>query len=175
MSAPHRCGACAARNHVARIARLGGPYEADSPARCRSSVVEHSIGNGEVHSSILCGSTIFAGVFEHLAAFFRASFPYLSHQEYCSSSRATCVCSRICHRSIRSLADREAAQRLGSATSRSGWPPSWLGDRQDERRQGRAVVRSDDPVEEPPHGPQLAGDRTERRGRPGGPPRRSRS
>ena len=27
------------------------------PACCRSSVVEHSIGNGEVHSSILCGST----------------------------------------------------------------------------------------------------------------------
>ena len=29
------------------------------PARCRSSVVEHSIGNGEVDSSILSGSTIF--------------------------------------------------------------------------------------------------------------------
>src|SRR5262249_22811580 len=26
--------------------------------RCRSSVVEHSLGKGEVHSSILCGSTI---------------------------------------------------------------------------------------------------------------------
>ena len=26
---------------------------------CRSSVVEHLIGNEEVHSSILCGSTIF--------------------------------------------------------------------------------------------------------------------
>jgi hypothetical protein len=25
---------------------------------CRSSVVEHSLGKGEVHSSILCGSTI---------------------------------------------------------------------------------------------------------------------
>jgi hypothetical protein len=25
--------------------------------RCRSSVVEHLIGNEEVHSSILCGST----------------------------------------------------------------------------------------------------------------------
>jgi hypothetical protein len=25
--------------------------------RCRSSVVEHSLGKGEVHSSILCGST----------------------------------------------------------------------------------------------------------------------
>ena len=24
---------------------------------CRSSVVEHSLGKGEVHSSILCGST----------------------------------------------------------------------------------------------------------------------
>jgi hypothetical protein len=29
-----------------------------SGARCRSSVVEHSIGNGEVDSSILSGSTI---------------------------------------------------------------------------------------------------------------------
>jgi peptidoglycan/LPS O-acetylase OafA/YrhL len=28
------------------------------PVRCRSSVVEHLIGNEEVHSSILCGSTI---------------------------------------------------------------------------------------------------------------------
>jgi hypothetical protein len=28
-----------------------------SGARCRSSVVEHSIGNGEVDSSILSGST----------------------------------------------------------------------------------------------------------------------
>jgi hypothetical protein len=27
-------------------------------SRCRSSVVEHLIGNEEVHSSILCGSTI---------------------------------------------------------------------------------------------------------------------
>jgi hypothetical protein len=37
------------------------PLEADSRvvARCRSSVVEHSIGNGEVDSSILSGSTIF--------------------------------------------------------------------------------------------------------------------
>ena len=36
-----------------------GPEEADSRvgARCRSSVVEHSIGNGEVDSSILSGST----------------------------------------------------------------------------------------------------------------------
>src|SRR6202161_1769716 len=31
-----------------------------SGARCRSSVVEHSIGNGEVDSSILSGSTILA-------------------------------------------------------------------------------------------------------------------
>jgi hypothetical protein len=29
-------------------------------ARCRSSVVEHSIGNGEVDSSILSGSTSFS-------------------------------------------------------------------------------------------------------------------
>src|SRR6202042_3585280 len=42
------------------------PFSADSlssvpvpSACCRSSVVEHSIGNGEVDSSILSGSTIF--------------------------------------------------------------------------------------------------------------------
>jgi hypothetical protein len=29
-----------------------------TPVCCRSSVVEHLIGNEEVHSSILCGSTI---------------------------------------------------------------------------------------------------------------------
>ena len=40
-------------------ARLVGAFLADSRirARCRSSVVEHSIGNGEVDSSILSGST----------------------------------------------------------------------------------------------------------------------
>src|ERR1700722_9538583 len=46
------------------VARIGPPVEAFSAdsrilrARCRSSVVEHSIGNGEVDSSILSGSTI---------------------------------------------------------------------------------------------------------------------
>jgi hypothetical protein len=46
---------------VARTARLWGPLGPipPIPARCRSSVVEHSIGNGEVDSSILSGSTIF--------------------------------------------------------------------------------------------------------------------
>ena len=41
-------------------ARLVAPFWADSRIRacCRSSVVEHSIGNGEVDSSILSGSTI---------------------------------------------------------------------------------------------------------------------
>jgi hypothetical protein len=41
-------------------ARLVRAFLADSriQARCRSSVVEHSIGNGEVDSSILSGSTI---------------------------------------------------------------------------------------------------------------------
>jgi hypothetical protein len=40
-------------------ARLVGAVSAESVsrARCRSSVVEHSIGNGEVDSSILSGST----------------------------------------------------------------------------------------------------------------------
>jgi hypothetical protein len=43
-------------------AALAGPFWADSriPACCRSSVVEHSIGNGEVDSSILSGSTSFS-------------------------------------------------------------------------------------------------------------------
>ena len=45
------------------MARIGPPWMsllADylKGARCRSSVVEHSIGNGEVDSSILSGSTI---------------------------------------------------------------------------------------------------------------------
>jgi hypothetical protein len=45
------------------VARIGAPWWgllADSRigACCRSSVVEHSIGNGEVDSSILSGSTI---------------------------------------------------------------------------------------------------------------------
>ena len=46
---------------MARTARLWGPLGPipPIPARCRSSVVEHSIGNGEVDSSILSGSTIF--------------------------------------------------------------------------------------------------------------------
>jgi hypothetical protein len=40
-------------------ARLVEAFSADSQGVCcRSSVVEHSIGNGEVDSSILSGSTI---------------------------------------------------------------------------------------------------------------------
>jgi hypothetical protein len=39
--------------------------------RCRSSVVEHLIGNEEVHSSILCGSTI-SNAALHLRFFFPA-------------------------------------------------------------------------------------------------------
>src|SRR5258706_13467447 len=51
--------ACARTGLVARIGRLVEAFLADSclRARCRSSVVEHSIGNGEVDSSILSGST----------------------------------------------------------------------------------------------------------------------
>src|SRR5688500_3867066 len=33
------------------------PALGSGPGRCRSSVVEHPLGKGEVHSSILCGST----------------------------------------------------------------------------------------------------------------------
>src|SRR6266571_3567171 len=54
---PH---ACAAGDLVARIGPPCWGLLADSYIRacCRSSVVEHSIGNGEVESSILSGSTI---------------------------------------------------------------------------------------------------------------------
>jgi hypothetical protein len=46
------------------VARIGPPDGGlfgrfPYPACCRSSVVEHSIGNGEVDSSILSGSTSF--------------------------------------------------------------------------------------------------------------------
>src|SRR5258708_32286288 len=53
--------ACARGGLVARIGRVAGPFWPSpvSGARCRSSVVEHSIGNGEVDSSILSGSTSF--------------------------------------------------------------------------------------------------------------------
>ncbi len=41
---------------MVRAAQATGPAVAQ--ARCRSSVVEHSLGKGEVDSSILSGSTI---------------------------------------------------------------------------------------------------------------------
>ena len=55
---------------MADIGPLGRPLvAADScPSTCcRSSVVEHSIGNGEVDSSILSGSTSFSKHDQHLA------------------------------------------------------------------------------------------------------------
>jgi hypothetical protein len=42
---------------VARDPRFGTHGASPRPARCRSSVVEHSLGKGEVESSILSGST----------------------------------------------------------------------------------------------------------------------
>lgn len=50
---------------------------ADSPPGrcCRSSVVEHSLGKGEVDSSILSGSTIYRSGFKAIAE--RASPPEL--------------------------------------------------------------------------------------------------
>ena len=52
--------ACAGGGLVARIgAPCRGHFRPILGACCRSSVVEHSIGNGEVDSSILSGSTIF--------------------------------------------------------------------------------------------------------------------
>src|SRR5262245_52031915 len=48
------CAACAASP---RVARIGAIPRTLRPPRCRSSVVEHSLGKGEVVSSILTGST----------------------------------------------------------------------------------------------------------------------
>src|SRR6185437_5302451 len=45
----------ASRSCISAAVGLGG----QSPACCRSSVVEHSLGKGEVESSILSGSTSF--------------------------------------------------------------------------------------------------------------------
>jgi hypothetical protein len=47
-----------------------GPLAAPDANRCRSSVVEHSIGNGEVDSSILSGSTIFPMQIKELPALY---------------------------------------------------------------------------------------------------------
>ena len=54
--------ACARGALMARTGRLRGPVGSipEYRACCRSSVVEHSIGNGEVDSSILSGSTSFS-------------------------------------------------------------------------------------------------------------------
>jgi hypothetical protein len=48
-------GACGKNRPPA--AAVSGRFSILSRACCRSSVVEHSLGKGEVHSSILCGST----------------------------------------------------------------------------------------------------------------------
>jgi hypothetical protein len=56
---PPRPDPCVGDSHVALSAPFGGPGSAPAPfLRCRSSVVEHSLGKGEVESSILSGSTI---------------------------------------------------------------------------------------------------------------------
>lgn len=63
---------------MADIGPLGRPLvAADScPSTCcRSSVVEHSIGNGEVDSSILSGSTIFPDAITHRSVFSRRKTP----------------------------------------------------------------------------------------------------
>jgi hypothetical protein len=68
LRAAARSRACAGGGLVARTAALAGANWADSlsRARCRSSVVEHSLGKGEVDSSILSGSTMFFQSFQHL-------------------------------------------------------------------------------------------------------------
>ena len=58
-----RCSTRGVNAHVASALACFCPVWQASPAfrfntRCRSSVVEHPLGKGEVHSSILCGSTI---------------------------------------------------------------------------------------------------------------------
>ena len=58
-----RCAACPLQGLVAVSPRFAPSTQAlrpralDRPIRCRSSVVEHSLGKGEVLSSILSGST----------------------------------------------------------------------------------------------------------------------
>ncbi len=64
--------ACARGALVARTGRLVGGRLGRFPqyrACCRSSVVEHSIGNGEVDSSILSGSTSLSSISENLRPF----------------------------------------------------------------------------------------------------------
>jgi hypothetical protein len=51
--------------------------------RCRSSVVEHPLGKGEVHSSILCGSTRFSN--DHQAL--RATLSLFPHATRLNKSR----------------------------------------------------------------------------------------
>jgi hypothetical protein len=60
--------ACAAKGRMAVSAAFApGQMAYFAEIRCRSSVVEHLIGNEEVHSSILCGSTISPDNFKRLA------------------------------------------------------------------------------------------------------------
>jgi hypothetical protein len=57
--------ACAVSGLVARIAALAAAFHVRFPhpaRRCRSSVVEHPLGKGEVVSSILTGSTRKSGI-----------------------------------------------------------------------------------------------------------------
>jgi hypothetical protein len=50
---------------VRRLAGRGVCGRFDAGSSCRSTVVEHSIGNGEVDSSILSGSTISSDTSTH--------------------------------------------------------------------------------------------------------------
>ena len=54
-----RSDACAPKGLMASITAFRAAFRGrfQPPVSCRSSVVEHSLGKGEVHSSILCGST----------------------------------------------------------------------------------------------------------------------
>jgi hypothetical protein len=54
-------GSCSKRRAVASE-RQFRRFAPDKTRRCRSSVVEHSLGKGEVESPILSGSTIFPNI-----------------------------------------------------------------------------------------------------------------
>jgi hypothetical protein len=77
--------ACASSGPVAMGRRTAGrfPFPPISPAagRCRSSVVEHPLGKGEVVSSILTGSTTKAKQDQHLASSTLPSPPRLEREQ----------------------------------------------------------------------------------------------
>jgi hypothetical protein len=70
------------------------------PVRCRSSVVEHSIGNGEVDSSILSGSTIF---YNKINASHEGHLPFAACQEQLHAEQGTKWRALPCREFVRCL------------------------------------------------------------------------